>query len=197
MSIVGYETRSTYGVCAYMWTLTLHLQLQATNFLSSRCSLYHLGQRARDVQLLGRGKRVSAIAMMTARGVLDVHCTTDGVDEDVFCDAIERKLLPHLMPFDGINPQSVVILDNCSIHHTRCAVDLIQSTGALVHFLPPYSPDLSPVEELFSKVKSCLRQNDRATELSDDRTLLDFVYAAFTTVTPDDCFGWFEDCGYV
>ncbi len=88
---------------------------------------------------------------MTARGVLDVHCTTDGVDEDVFCDAIERKLLLHLMPFDGINVQSVVILDNRSIHHTRRAVNLIQSTGALVHFLPPYSPDLSPVEEMFSK----------------------------------------------
>jgi len=154
------------------------------------------GQRARDVRLLCRGRRISAIAMITAHGLLDVHCTTDSVDEEVFCDAIERKLLPHLMPFDGINPQSVVVLDNCSIHHTRRATELIQSTGALVHFLPPYSPDLSPVEELFSKVKVCLRENDRYIELSDDRTLLDLVYAAFSVVTSDDCLSWFVDCGY-
>ena len=134
--------------------------------------------------------------MMTVNGILGVHCTTDSVDEDVFCDAIERKLLPHLMPFDGINPQSVVIMDNCSIHHTGRALELIQSTGALVHFLPPYSPDLSPIEELFSKVKSCLRENDRHIEHASDATLTDFVYAAFTTVTTDDCIGWFTDCGY-
>ena len=80
--------------------------------------------------------------------------------------------------------------------NTRRATELIQSTGALVHFLPPYSPDLSPVEELFSKVKVCLRENDRYIELSDDRTLLDLVYAAFSVVTSDDCLSWFVDCGY-
>ena len=169
-----------------------------THTLGSACIIVFLplGKRARDVRLLCRGRRISAMAMITAHGLLDVHCTTDSVDEEVFCDAIERKLLPHLMPFDGINPQSVVVLDNCSIHHTRRATELIQSTGALVHFLPPYSPDLSPVEELFSKVKVCLRENDRYIELSDDRTLLDLVYAAFSVVTSDDCLSWFVDCGY-
>ena len=134
---------------------------------------------------------------MTIDGLLDVHCTTGSVDEEVFCDAIEKKLLPQLMPFNGVNARSVVIMDNCSIHHTSKSLELIQSTGALVHFLPPYSPDLSPIEELFSKVKACLRENDRAIEHTDSDTLMDFLYAAFYTVTPDDCFGWFQDCGYV
>jgi len=51
------------------------------------------------------------------------------------------------MPFDGTNPRSVVILDNAPIHHCDGTVGLIESTGALVIFLPPYSPDLNPIEE--------------------------------------------------
>ena len=135
-------------------------------------TLLKLGQRARDVRLLPKGKRISAIAFMTV-GLLDVHCTTDCVDEEVFCDAIEKKLLPQLMPFNGVNARSVVIMDNCSIHHTSRSLELIQSTGALVHFLPPYSPDLSPIEELFSKVKGCLRENDRAIEQADNHAIVD------------------------
>ena len=78
--------------------------------------------------------------MMTVDGLLDVHCTTGSVGEEVFCDVIERKLLPQLMPFNGVNARSVVIMDNCPIHHTSRAIELVQSTGALLHFLPPYSP---------------------------------------------------------
>ena len=69
------------------------------------------------------------------------------------------------MPFNGINPRSVVLLDNTSIHHTHCPIELIQSVGALVHFIPPYSPDLVPVEELFSKVKICLKENDETIKV--------------------------------
>ena len=139
---------------------------------------------------------MSVIAMMTVNGVTGIHCTTDSVNEDVFCDAIEQKLLPHLMPFNGSNPHSIVLMDNCAIHHTSRAFDLIQSTGALIHFLPPYSPDLSPIEELFSKVKSCLRENDRSIEWADEKTLIDYIHAAFSIITVDDCSGWFKDCGY-
>ena len=59
-------------------------------------------------------------------------------------------LLPILLPFDGgDNPCSVVILDNASIHHVEAVTQLISATGALVQFLPPYSPDLNPIEEAF------------------------------------------------
>ena len=57
--------------------------------------------------------------------------------------------LHHLMPFDGHNPLSVVILDNSSIHHMQETVRMIQEVGATVHFLPPYLPDLNPIEEAF------------------------------------------------
>ena len=54
-------------------------------------------------------------------------------------------------------PDQLVVLDNASIHHLSTVVDLISAAGALVRFLPPYSPDMNPIEEAFSKVKSHLR----------------------------------------
>ena len=62
---------------------------------------------------------------------------------------VRRSLLPTLMPFDGINPKSVVIMDNASIHHVEEVVSTIEGIGSIVKFLPPYSPDLNPIEEVF------------------------------------------------
>ena len=90
---------------------------------------------------------------MTVDEVLDTYCITGTVNEAVFCDFLERNLLPQLMPFNGINPRSVVLLDNTSIHHTHRPIELIQSVGALVHFIPLYSPDLDPLEELFPRLR--------------------------------------------
>ena len=86
---------------------------------------------------------------------------------------------------------------NASIHHTHRPIELIQSVGALVHFIPPYSPDLDPVEELFSKVKVCLKENDEAIQAADESAVVDFVRAAFSTTTPDDCYAWFKHAGYI
>ena len=58
-----------------------------------------------------------------------------------------------LPPFDGLNPRSVVIMDNATIHYTPSTVNLFEEVGALVHYLPPYSPDMNPIEEAFSKIK--------------------------------------------
>ena len=70
---------------------------------------------------------------------------------DVFEDFVRTTLLPMLMPFNGINTHSVIIMDNCSVHHQKI-IEMITSVGALIRFLPPYSPDLNPIEFVFSKV---------------------------------------------
>lgn len=130
-------------------------------------------------------------------GFVSVQCGTESVNEEVFCEFLEKYLLPHLLPFNGTNPRSVVLLDNASIHHTDSAIKLIQSVGALVHFLPPYSPDMNPIEELFSKVKGCLKENDAFIQTVEEKGIMDFVEGAFDSVTQDDCYSWFEHAGYV
>lgn len=152
------------------------------------------GQRATSMRLLCRGKRVNC----GCRGhKWSGHSTTGSLNGDAFCKFLECSLLPQLLPFDGVNPRSVVFLDNASIHHVSRAVQLIHSVGALVHFLPAYSPDLNPIEELFSKVKSVLKDNDQAIQWIGDDCATDIVQAAFSSVSSDDCFGWFQHAVYV
>ena len=78
---------------------------------------------------------------------------------DRFVQFVKDCLVQHLMPFNGVNPRSVVIMDNASIHHGQDLI--VTQAGAKLCFLPPYSPDLMPVEGLFSQaksiMKSCLR----------------------------------------
>ena len=85
------------------------------------------------------------------------------------------------LPFNGTNPNIVVILDNCSIHHTDEVIQAIQDTEALVHFLPPYSPNLNPIEEAFSKVKSLMKAME--LEMQAFRDIDTIVYAAFSMMS--------------
>ena len=81
---------------------------------------------------------MSAIANISVSGLLDVDVVKGPVDGDRFYDYIQTHLLhvPHLTPLNGVNPHSVVVLDNCSIHHVEGVTSMIEEVGALVHFLP-------------------------------------------------------------
>ena len=138
---------------------------------------------------------MSAVGVMSAEGILDCHIVSGNVNADSFEEFVERSLLPHLiMPFNGVNPHSIVVLDNCSIHHVDHIVNLIEGLGVLVLFLPPYTPDMMPIESAFSKVKSFLKANEIAFGAYGDPT--DLVLAAFASITQQDCLGWIENCGY-
>ena len=78
------------------------------------------------------------------------------------------------MPFDGKNPHSIVIMDNASIHHVDGIMELITGVGALLIFLPPYSPDYNPIEEAFSKVKTLIKAYEEEIE-SNHMDMLDIV----------------------
>ena len=98
---------------------------------------------------------------------------------ETFYSFIEECLLPQLLPVNGNNPHSVVIMDNCSIHHIGEIVQMIGEVGAIVHFLPPYSPDFMSIEMAFSKVKISLKTN--ATD--GDCIIRSFRYY-YTTILP-------------
>ena len=112
--------------------------------------------------LLMRGERVNAIAAIASSGLVAFHTVTESVTGHTFFDFLRGTLIPQMMPFNGANPHSVLILDNCSVHHIYEVKDLLQQAGILVLFLPPYSPNLNPIdlEEAFNYVKCYLRKHD-------------------------------------
>ena len=92
--------------------------------------------------------------LIGALGCHGLRCSTvvDGaVNREVFEAFVEQVLLPHLKPGD------IVVMDNLSSHKGKRVVELIESIGAEVRYLPPYSPDLNPIEMIFSKIKQLLR----------------------------------------
>ena len=109
------------------------------------------GRPAVSKKLLVRGQRVPAIASMSTDGIVNYVKYTGSVTGDKFKHFIRYSLFPQLLPFDGVNLQSIIVLDNAAIDHAGGVVDLIESIGALVQFLPPYSPDLNSIEEAFLK----------------------------------------------
>ena len=151
------------------------------------------GKPARSQKLLARGEHVSALCSMTIEGILSCKIVRGHVSGDTFLEFVENELMPTLMPFNGYNPRSVLIMDNCSIHHVDEVRELIEQTGALLHFLPPYSPDLNPIEEAFSKAKGMMQAMDYEMQALDDIDTI--VYAAFSTITQGDCEGWIADSG--
>ena len=68
---------------------------------------------------LVRGRRISAIAAITTEGVLSYELTQDSVNGDKFLDYVRGSLIPNMSPFDGISSKSILVMDNCSVHHTQ------------------------------------------------------------------------------
>ena len=106
------------------------------------------------------GKRLSSIAIMSSRGIEDFDTYEGSINGQIFCDFLDRCLAPILQPFNGTNSRSVVVMDNASIHHVDKVATMIEQTGAILRFLPPYSPDYNPLEESFAKVKAYLKANE-------------------------------------
>ena len=147
------------------------------------------GHAAKAVSLLPRGKHLSAIAAMCTDGVLGCKIVEGVVDSMAFQTFLDMELTPQLLPFNGVNPRSVVIMDNASIHHAGQVVESLEDLGVLMYFLPPYSPDLNPIEELFSKVKSEMKANEYALVGHDLETS---ILCGFISITSDDCMGWIK-----
>ena len=153
-----------------------------------------IGQRATCLHTYVRGKRISTIAALSTNGIIAtdfLQCTCSG--EEYF-DFLRGDLIPQMLPFDGLNPNSILIMDNCSVHHTEEVNTLLEESGILVLYLPPYSPDFNPAEEAFSYVKHYLKVHYSVAAAFRDPTEL--LKAAFESITPEHCNAWITDCGY-
>ena len=151
------------------------------------------GYRAHCHSLLQRGQRINAMAALSSRGVLDVKLTSSNVNGDIFCQWIKGDLIPYMLTYDGLNPLSILLMDNCSVHHVDSVKEALREVGILVRYLPPYSPDFNPCEESFSFVKAFLKDHEELMDLVDPSTL---IQAAFENITVHHCNAWISDCGY-
>lgn len=100
---------------------------------------------------------------------------------------VDWLLVPELRPGD------TVIMDNLSCHKSAAVAVSIEATGAKLIPLPPYSPDLNPIERMWSKVKARLRRESQRTK----KTLVNAIGRALRSITPDDCRGFFHSVGIV
>ena len=105
---------------------------------------------------------------------------------EVFYAYVREVLAPSLRRGD------IVILDNLGAHKNERTLALIKQAGAEVRFLPAYSPDLNPIEMMWSKVKALLRK----AQARNHPDLLVAIASALSAVTPQDALGWFAACGY-
>ena len=142
-------------------------------------------------RFLVKGKRVSCIAAIACDGLIALEATTTTVDAQIFFDFVRGSLIPNMLPFDGSSPRSVAVMDNCSIHHADSVKELFRQAGVLLNFLPPYSPDLNPIELAFAKVKRYLKENDALLQVVPDP--LPIIKAAFNTISKTN---WSVHCGY-
>ena len=144
------------------------------------------GERVHDAVPRNHGKNVSVIGALSFQGIDAVMAIEGATDGAVFHAYVEQVLAPTLVPGDK------VIMDNLSAHKVDGIRDLIEAKGAQLHYLPPYSPDLSPIEPCWSKIKTYLRRvKARTREALDDA-----LDAALDTITASDARGWFAHCGY-
>jgi len=107
-------------------------------------------------------------------------------DTDIFRAYVADVLCPSLRAGD------IVIMDNLSSHKSEPTLEIIRASGAKVLFLPAYSPDLNPIEMMWSKIKTFLRAKQARTQ----EALLEATREAFTMITRKDATNWFAHCGY-
>jgi len=144
------------------------------------------GKRAYSSRPQKRNKNVSIIGAIGLKGVISKYSLLGATDGLTFEAFISQKLVPQL--WEG----AYVVMDNCSIHKGKEIESLIEKAGAKLIYLPPYSPDFSPIENCWSSIKNILRSIG-ARNYPD---LAQAIEDAFSKVSLKDIQGWFTHCCY-
>ena len=132
-----------------------------------------------------KGGKVSLVGALNLDGLVAAMTVPGSINTEAFLTYVTQVLAPQL--WKG----AIVVMDNLKVHHAERVRVAIESVGAKVKFLPPYSPDLSPIELCWSKLKQFLRSCEARTLESLDQAMA----LAVNYITEDDAFGWFNHCG--
>lgn len=144
------------------------------------------GQRVREATPQSHWQILTIFAALTTRGLEALMTMPEPTDGDIFLAYVEQVLCPRR------RPGQVVIRDNLSAHKVPGVRESIEAAGARLLYLPPYSPDLNPIEQAWSKVKQILRSLKARTS----EALESAVAEALSTITGANAIAWFSHCGY-
>lgn len=133
------------------------------------------------------GANTTLIASLSLHGMGEALILPGAADASAFEAYIEQVLAPSLQA------GQTVVLDNLNIHHGQRVRDAVEAKGCHLVFLPSYSPDLSPIEQAFSKLKTCLRRIGARTPAA----LQEAIAQALEAITDQDAQNWFTHCGYL
>jgi transposase len=144
------------------------------------------GERVVEHVPHGHWQTTTMISAVRTGGPCAPFVVPGATDAEVFRCYVQHVLAPQLGAGD------VVVMDNLQPHKASGVREMIEAAGATLLYLPPYSPDFNPIENMWSKVKQFLRSAAARTF----QTLLEAIAAALRTVSVDDCLGFFRHCGY-
>lgn len=143
------------------------------------------GVRSVDSAPNGHWRTTTLIAAIGVTGAKAPMVVDGATDTEVFTAYIREVLAPEL------KPGMIVVMDNLAPHKVPAVGVMIEAAGAELWYLPPYSPDLNPIELMWSKVKELLRAAKARTE----QELHDAIAKALSAVSSNDAKGWFQHCG--
>ena len=132
------------------------------------------------------GPNVSVLGALSLAGPLTTVHVEGPIDGELFRLFVEKELVPALWP------GAVVVVDNLSLHKAAGVREALEAVGARLVYLPPYSPDLNPIEFAWSKLKSYLRKAAARTTKALNQALSEAIAA----ISPSDAQGYFAHCGY-
>lgn len=144
------------------------------------------GERIYEGAPQNYGKNITMLACLSENGITAPMTVEGAVDGSVFLEYVKQVLAPTLVKGD------VVVMDNLGAHKVKGVRETIEERGARVIYLPPYSPDLNPIEKCWSKIKTYLRAAKARTRAALEQALKE----ALLLVTENDARGWFASCGY-
>jgi transposase len=154
--------------------------------LTKRTGWAPKGERFRTHAPFGKWQTQTFIAGLRCHGLVAPWIVNAPMNAAIFQHYIETQLAPELSPGD------VVILDNVGFHKNERAAQLVRQRGAWLLFLPPYSPDLNPIEQTFAKIKHWMRHAQKRTIEDTWRHLGTLV----GTIKPHECANYFNNAGY-
>jgi transposase len=144
------------------------------------------GERVIEAVPGGHWNTTTLIHAIDVEGTRAAMITDGPTNAAVFEGFVRWLLVPALHAGD------IVVMDNLSSHKTAAVAEAIEAVGATICYLPPYSPDMNPIEKIFSKIKAWLRSAQARTEA----TLYDAIADALRSITPTDCRNCFRAAGY-